>query len=88
MSVGSETTQNPFAQNQFWPMNGLSFGGALLYLRKGALRLGAVALAAPGRLDPSRCGRGAKRALNGPNEVELIKRLLNRHCARLKRPDR
>ena len=29
MSAGSETTQYPFAQNQFWPLNGLGFGGAL-----------------------------------------------------------
>ena len=86
MSVGSETTQNPFAQSQFWPLNGLSFGGALLHLRKSASD--SVLCAELRWLGPSRCGRGAKRASNGPNEVELIKRLLNRHCARLTRLDR
>jgi len=40
---------------------------------------------APGRLDSSRGGRGAERALNGPSEIRFTKRLLNHHRARPKR---
>jgi hypothetical protein len=68
-------------------MNGIGSGGARLHLRKSDRRLGALFRAAPRRLDPSRCGHSAKRALNGPNENGLIKRLLDRHYAWLKRPD-